>query len=85
MKRAERFNVVRLREAIRFGQRVERFAVDVLRDAVWRRVGDGTSIGPCRLLLGEPVTAQPVRLRIEQSAAPPMLEEFGLFAEPGDL
>lgn len=75
------FNVVRLRENLRLGQRVDAFAIDRWRDG-WETVGQGTSIGSCRLVRTERnVTADRVRLRITGSSACPALSEFGLFAE----
>lgn len=80
--REQNFNVVRLREAISLGQRVDEFAVDVWRDGGWSEFGKGTSIGAQRLLRGERVTTRKVRLRIIKAAASPCLSDFGLFAEP---
>jgi alpha-L-fucosidase len=80
--REQSFNVVRLREAISLGQRVDEFAVDVWRDGGWSEFGKGTSIGAQRLLRGERVTTRRVRLRIIRATASPCLSDFGLFAEP---
>src|SRR5206468_1681081 len=44
------FNVIRLRENIRLGQRIEAFAVDVWDANDWRTIAEGTSIGACRLI-----------------------------------
>jgi len=76
------FNVVRLREYLPLGQRVEAFAVDVWRDGRWTEFGTGTSIGSCRLLREQPATTSKLRLRILKAAACPAISEFGLFAEP---
>lgn len=75
------FNVVRLREYLPLGQRVEAFAVDVWRAGKWTEFGTGTSIGNCRLLRKQPATTSKVRLRILQAAACPAISEFGLYAE----
>lgn len=80
--REQNFNVVRLRENISLGQRIDEFAVDVWRDNGWAEFGKGTSIGAQRLLRGERVTTRKVRLRIIKAAASPCLSDFGLFAEP---
>jgi alpha-L-fucosidase len=42
----------------------------------------GTSIGSHRLVRGELVTTDKVRLRITQAPVCPALAEFGLYAEP---
>lgn len=74
------FSVIRVRENIRLGQRVEAFAVDCWRDGAWLETARGTSIGNCRLLrLEEPVATERVRLRITQSPVCPALAELALF------
>jgi alpha-L-fucosidase len=75
------FNVVRLREHLPLGQRVEAFTVDVWRGEHWTTFAAGTSIGNCRLLRKQPVTTSKVRLRITQAAVCPAISEFALFAE----
>jgi alpha-L-fucosidase len=81
-KRPVRFNVVRLREQIALGQRVEQFSVEAQQGGGWKKVAGGTSIGACRILrLESEVTTAKVRLKVEQSPAPPALSEFGLYVE----
>ncbi|HMD99657.1 MAG TPA: alpha-L-fucosidase [Terriglobia bacterium] len=76
------FNVIRLRENIRLGQRVESFEVEARRAGTWHRVAEATSIGNCRLIrTNDFVTADKVRLRITKSPECPTLSDFGLFAE----
>lgn len=81
LKREVSFNVVRLREYLPLGQRVEAFAVDVWRDGRWTEFAKGTSIGNCRLLRKDPVTTSKVRLRITQAPVCPAISELALFAE----
>ena len=76
------FNVIRLREYLRLGQRVDSFAVDEWHDGTWQQFATGTSIGNCRLVRTERITTTKVRVRITQSAAAPALSEIGIFAEP---
>ncbi len=74
------FDVVRLRENISLGQRVDAFEIECKRGGEWVSVAKATSIGACRLLrLPERVRTNAVRLRITQAAAKPQLAEFGLF------
>ena len=74
------FNVVRLRENIRLGQRIEAFELDRWASGAWKSFAHGTSIGSCRLVrVSESVTTTRVRLRIMQSPVCPALSEFGLF------
>jgi alpha-L-fucosidase len=84
LERPVTFNVIRLRENIRLGQRIEEFSLDRWVDGVWSTFAQGTSVGGCRILRAkEDVTANRVRLRITRSAAPPALSELGLFREAG--
>ncbi len=78
-KKAVRFNVVRLREYLPLGQRIEAFALDQWKDGQWIEFGSGTSIGNCRLVRGQPITAEKVRLRITQAPVCPAMAEVGLF------
>jgi len=77
------FNVVRLREYLPLGQRVEAFALDIWKDNKWQEFASGTSIGNCKLVRGKPVTTSMVRLRITRASVCPAISEFALFAEPG--
>jgi alpha-L-fucosidase len=75
------FNIVRIREHLPLGQRVEAFALDQFKDGQWVEFGKGTSIGNCRLVRGDAVTTDKVRLRIVKSPVCPAIAEVGLFAE----
>src|SRR6185369_4774339 len=74
------FNVVRLREYLPLGQRVEAFALDVWQDNEWKEFANGTSIGNCKLIRGKPVTTTKVRLRITQAPVCPAISELALFS-----
>ena len=76
------FNVVRLREYLPLGQRVEAFALDVWQDGKWQEFATGTSIGNCKLVRGKSVTTTKVRLRITKAPVCPAISELALFAEP---
>ena len=76
------FSVIRLREDIRFGQRVDAVAIENWNAGSWEPVAQATSIGARRLIrLGQPVTASRLRLRVTQASASPVLNEFAIFAE----
>ncbi len=79
------FNVVRLRENIRLGHRIDGFAVDVWLAGAWKEYAAGQSIGACRLLRGEKVKSDRVRLRITHTAACPCISDVGLFSTPPAL
>ena len=74
------FNVIRLREHIKLGQRVDACELDCWKGGAWQSFAKATSIGACRLIrLNENVTTNQVRLRVTQAAACPALCDFGLF------
>jgi len=62
---------------------VDSFTVERWQDGKWAEFAHGTSIGNHRLLRGNVVTTEKVRLRITSASACPALSEFGLFAERG--
>ena len=76
------FNLVRLREYLPLGQRVDDWALDAWQEGAWKEFAKGTAIGNCRLVRTTPSTTIKVRLRITKAAACPALSEFALFAEP---
>jgi len=77
-----RFDIVRLREHIRLGQRISAFAVDAWVNQEWSELARGTSVGSCRIVrLPSIVTTTRVRLRVTESPVCPALSEFGFFAE----
>ena len=77
------FDIVRLREFLPLGQRVEEFTLDQRNGDKWIEFARGTSIGNCRLIRIKPVTTAQVRLRILKSPVCPAISELGLFR--GDL
>ncbi len=81
---AETFDVVRLREQIRLGQRVEAYEVDAWVNGSWQTVdAGGRSIGNQSMRrLREPVTTDRVRVRITQAEACPCISELSLLRMP---
>ena len=79
------FNVVRLREYLPLGQRIEAFALDSWHEGRWKEFASGTSIGNCRLMRVPRITSTKVRLRITKAPVCPAISEFALFAEPQGL
>jgi alpha-L-fucosidase len=76
------FNVIRLRENIKLGQRIEEVAVDAWQDGKWEEIAKATSIGGNRLIrLQNDVSANKVRLRITKSPVCIALSDFGLYKE----
>ena len=83
LKNKSRFNVIRLRENIKLGQRIEGVEIDAWIDNHWKEIGKATSIGGNRLIrLQNYIESDKVRLRILKSPVCIALSDFGLFAEP---
>ncbi len=84
LPKAAEFDVVRVREEIRLGQRVENWALDAFVDNAWQEVVAGTSIGNQALLKfpAGAVFSDRIRLRIKNSPAVPCLSEISLFKFP---
>jgi alpha-L-fucosidase len=80
------FNVIRLRENIKLGQRIRGFTVEIFKDGSWQQISAGTSIGANRLIrLQQNAVASKVRLSITGSGACITLSDLGLFREPAHL
>jgi alpha-L-fucosidase len=80
-KRPVTLNLVRLREYLPLGQRIESFALDSWQVDCWAEFAQGTSIGNCRLIRSRPLPTSKIRLRILRTAACPALSELSVFAE----
>ena len=77
------FDVVRLREQIRLGQRVLGFTVEAFTDGEWKEIDKGESIGNQVLRkLAEPVTTDKVRVTITSARACPCISEISLLKMP---
>ena len=84
--RAVKFNVIAVAEDIRYGQRVDAFAIDGWGGGDWQQLASGASIGPRRFLrLDKPAESTRLRLRVTQASASPVLSQLGVFAESGDV
>jgi alpha-L-fucosidase len=79
LKKPTALSVVRLREYLPLGQRVDAFAIDAWEAGQWKEIAKAEGIGNCRLLRFPTVTTDRVRLRITQAPVCPALTEFGLF------
>ena len=86
LHQVKKFNVIRLRENIKLGQRIEEIAIDVFKGGVWAQVATATSIGGNRLIrLPQLASTARVRLRITKSPVCIALSDFGLYREPGKI
>lgn len=78
----ETFNCFMVQEYIPLGQRVTNFSLDIWQDGDWKNIAKGNTIGYKKLLRFPMVTANKVRLNIEQAMACPVILEAGLFLLP---
>lgn len=79
----ETFNVIRIQEPVTMGQRVAAYRVEAWQDEAWEPISRGTTVGYKKLdRLETPVTAQRLRLVIEEARAEPLIAEFGLYFDP---
>jgi alpha-L-fucosidase len=82
LPRPATFNVIRLREPIRSGQRIDGVTTERWNAGSWEQIATATSVGPRRLIrLEKPVEAARLRVRVTASASPAPIE-LGLFLEP---
>ena len=76
------FSVISLREAIRYGERIDTWALDSWENGQWKEFASGTCIGARRLWRGKPIISEKIRLRIINASASPALSEFAVYLEP---
>ena len=81
------FDIIRLREQIRLGQRVRAFRLEAFLDGNWRTIdASGSSIGfQVMRPLPSPVTTDRVRLVITRTRACPCISEFSLLRSPAPI
>jgi alpha-L-fucosidase len=79
------FDRAQLQENIRVGQRIEKFYLAYHDGQKWLPFANGTTVGYKRLLRFPVITAQKMKLVIEQSRAHPTLSYFGLFKAPPEI
>lgn len=82
---AVEFDVVRLRENIKLGHRVDAFAIDAWQAGAWKEIAAGQSIGACRLLRFPKIQSDRLRLRIVKASVCPCISDVGIFAMPATL
>lgn len=76
------FNVVKVQECLRFGERVEKYHLEARVGADWKTVAEGRVIGHKNLLRFPSLTSDRVRLVIDRAKACPVIAEFGLYRCP---
>ena len=73
--------VVRIREDLRLGHRVNDFVIESHSDSGWAVIAQGAGIGACRLVrLQKPVNTRAIRLRFNNPSAQPAIAEFSAYS-----
>ena len=80
-----RFDVVELKEDIAKGQRISGFKIEVEINGRWVPYGEGSTVGYRRLIQGQPVEAQKIRVTITGSQATPILTNFSVYKAPSTI
>jgi len=80
------FNVFRLKENIKLGQRIEKVSLESFENGSWKTIAQATSIGSNRLIrLKNYHTTKKIRLTVLESPVSPAISEIGVFAEPKQI
>lgn len=81
LPKSQEFDIIRLRENIKLGQRLDSVLVEIFDDDKWIPLTKATSIGSTRLIkLKDPISAKKLRVHLYAPVAP-TLSDFGLFKE----
>ncbi len=79
-KSPQNFDLIRLRENIALGQRIEEIQLEAWIDGQWKNIATVTSIGACRLVkLDKPVMTARLRLKVIKCPVAVVLSEVGVF------
>lgn len=73
------FNTLKLAENIAKGQRVEKFSIHILSGDNWEKVAEATTVGYKRLLKFNKVTANRIKVTVEQARWTPEISDIGLY------
>ncbi|SKB38295.1 alpha-L-fucosidase [Sphingobacterium nematocida] len=81
LRTPKEFDIIRLRENIKLGQRLDSVAIEVFENEKWAPLAKATSIGSTRLIkFKKPIRATKLRVYLYAPVAP-ALSDFGLFKE----
>lgn len=83
LKGEQTFDIIRLKENTRLGQRIDSLEVDAWLNGSWKRLAGANSIGSNRLIrLPAKVTTEKLRIRIMAAPVCPALSDVSLFSQP---
>jgi len=76
------FDVIMIREAIKEGQRIESFEIDIKEQGQWKTVVMAETMGNKRLFrFDQLLKTDTIRVRINASRFAPTISEFGIYKE----
>ncbi|MBR5256754.1 MAG: alpha-L-fucosidase [Bacteroidales bacterium] len=81
LKKPKTFNRLVLQEDLTLGQRIAAFTVEARVDGQWEVVAEETTVGFKRIVLLPNVTADAVRVRVDESLAKPFLSTIALYQD----
>ncbi|MCW8805646.1 MAG: alpha-L-fucosidase [Ignavibacteriaceae bacterium] len=74
-----KFNIIKLEEAIQYGQRINIYKVEALIYGSWEEISSGTTVGRTKIdYLNQPVTTNKVRITIEDALSNPAIRTVSL-------
>ncbi|SKB95000.1 alpha-L-fucosidase [Sphingobacterium nematocida] len=73
------FNILQLGEFIKWGQRVEKFEIQVKKNNNWESIANGTTIGYKRIMVLPTTVSNHIRIKITQSRLNPFVDKIGLY------
>ena len=81
LEKPEAFNRLVLQEDLNLGQRIAAFTVEARVDGKWETVAEETTVGFKRIVLLPDVTADAVRVRVDEALAKPYLRSIALYQD----
>ena len=75
------FNVIKLQEPIQYGQRIDRYQIDIWRNGHWQEIIQGSTIGYKKLHRITEVSTSKIRLTLHSERASPALQAFGVYLD----
>ena len=81
LKKPKAFNRLVLQEDLHLGQRIAAFTVEARVEGQWETVAEETTVGFKRIVLLPDVTADAVRVRVDESLAKPFLCSIALYQD----
>ena len=76
------FDNVRIQEHIALGQRVGAFEIEVRMNGEWKKIAEGQTIGPRRIMRTDRVTADAVRVKLTKCLASPVISTVEVYCSP---